>query len=129
MIETRITCAPGTSLATSSLTEADLQMRYLTCSKRLQLRRILLRLASTWAGPTSKTSSMQLLAAELEAYAQIDPANDRVHFLLGNAYRGLGRIEDARKEFQTYQELSRQRLRRVQQDVKSVTEDVNRSDP
>ena len=68
-------------------------------------------------------------AAELEAYARIDPANDRVHFLLGNAYRGLGRIEDARKEFQTYQELSRQRLRKVQQDVKSVTEDVNRSDP
>lgn len=68
-------------------------------------------------------------AAELEAYAQIHPDNDRVHYLLGSAYRGLGRLEDAREEFRTYQELSRQRLGKVQQDVKSVAEDVNRADP
>lgn len=68
-------------------------------------------------------------AAELEAYAQSNPANDRVHYLLGNAYRGLGRLEDARREFQTYQELSRRRLRKIQQDVKSVAEDINRADP
>ena len=68
-------------------------------------------------------------AAELEAYAQVDPDNDRVHYLLGNAYRGLGRLDDARQEFQTYQDLSRQRLRKVQEDVKSVSEDVNRAAP
>ena len=68
-------------------------------------------------------------AEQLEACARLDPGNDRVHYLLGNAYRGLGRAEDARNEFQTYQELSRQRLRKVQQDVKSVSEDVNSTDP
>ncbi len=68
-------------------------------------------------------------AAELEATARIDPTNERVHYLLGNAYRGLGRMEDARKQLQAYQELSRQRLRKVQQDVKSVAEDVNREAP
>lgn len=68
-------------------------------------------------------------AAQLEAYTRISPANDRAHYLLGNAYRGLGRMEDARREFQAYQELSRQRLRKVQQDVKSVAEDVNRAAP
>ena len=68
-------------------------------------------------------------ATELEAYARTDPGNDRVHSLLGNAYRGLGRMDDARREFQTYQELSQQRLRRVQQDVRSVSEDVNQAKP
>ena len=66
---------------------------------------------------------------ELESYARIDPGNDRVHYLLGNAYRGLGRMDDARREFQTYQELSRQRLRNVQQDVRSVSDDVNQEKP
>jgi tetratricopeptide (TPR) repeat protein len=68
-------------------------------------------------------------ARELEAYARINPDNDRVHYLLGNAYRGLGRLEDARRAFQTYQELSRRRLEKVQQDVKSVAEDVERAAP
>ncbi len=68
-------------------------------------------------------------AEQLEACARLDPGNDRVHYLLGNAYRGLGRAEDAQKEYLTYQELSRQRLRKVQQDVRSVSEDVNPADP
>lgn len=68
-------------------------------------------------------------AAQLEEYTRISPANDRAHYLLGNAYRGLGRMEDARREFQAYQELSQQRLRKVQQDVKSVADDVNQADP
>lgn len=66
---------------------------------------------------------------QLEACARLEPGNDRVHYLLGNALRGLGRLEDARREFQAYQELSRQRLRKVQQDVKSVSDDVNPADP
>ena len=68
-------------------------------------------------------------AAELKATVRVDPTNERAHYLLGNAYRGLGRMDDARQHLQTYQELSRQRLRKVQQDVKSVTEDVNREAP
>lgn len=68
-------------------------------------------------------------AEHLEAYNRISPGNDRAHYLLGTAFRGLGRMEDARRELQTYQELSRQRLRKVQQDVKSVSEDVNPGAP
>ena len=65
-------------------------------------------------------------AKEFEFFAESDPDNDRVHFLLANAYRGLGRMEDARRELELYQELSRERLRRVQEDVRSVSEEVNR---
>ena len=66
-------------------------------------------------------------AREFEHYAQSNPESDRVHFLLANAYRGLGRMEDARRELEVYQDLSRKRLQRVQDDVRSVSEDVNRS--
>ena len=66
-------------------------------------------------------------ALEFEHYAESNPENDRVHFLLANAYRGLGRIEDARRELELYQDLSRKRLQRVQEDVRSVSEDVNRT--
>ena len=64
-------------------------------------------------------------ARELESYAQADPENDRVHFLLANAYRGLGRLEDAQRELRLYQDLSRERLRKVQEDVRSVSEDLD----
>ena len=66
-------------------------------------------------------------AREFEYYAASNPESDRVHFLLANAYRGLGRMEDARRELELYQDLSRKRLQRVQEDVRSVSEDVNRS--
>ena len=66
-------------------------------------------------------------AREFESYAQSDPDNDRVHFLLANAYRGLGRLEDAQRELELYQDLSRKRLRRVQEDVRSVSEDLKRN--
>ncbi len=66
-------------------------------------------------------------AREFEWYAESDPDNDRVHFLLANAYRGLGRLEDAQRELKLYQELSRKRLRRVQQDVRSVSEELRPS--
>lgn len=65
-------------------------------------------------------------AREFEDYAESHPESDRVHFLLANAYRGLGRMEDARRELELYQDLSRKRLQRVQEDVRSVSEDVNR---
>lgn len=70
-----------------------------------------------------------LAAAALERYARLRPENDRVHFLLGNAYRGLGRMEDAQREFRTYQELSRKRLLKVQEDVRSVSKDLEQAAP
>ena len=63
---------------------------------------------------------------ELNAYASQNPANDRVHYLLASAYRGLDRPEDARRELLEYQELSRRRLREVQADVRSVSDDLER---
>lgn len=68
-------------------------------------------------------------AAALEEYAAVDAGSDRVHYLLGTAYRGLGRLEDAQRHLRRYQELSRQRLRRVQQDVRSVTDDLRKVAP
>ena len=68
-------------------------------------------------------------AEALQECARLDPENDRVHYLLGNAYRGLGRIEDAQREFETYQQLSRRRLLKVQQDVRSVSQELRQADP
>lgn len=64
-------------------------------------------------------------AETLEAYARAFPSSDRAHYLLANAYRGLGRIKDAQRELQLYQESSRRRLRRVQEDVRSVADDID----
>ncbi len=66
---------------------------------------------------------------ELEAFLAIDPDHERARFLLANAYRGMGRVEDAARELKRYQELSRRRLQRVQQDVRSVTDDLRLSRP
>ena len=63
-------------------------------------------------------------ANELETYARSDPGNDRVQFLLATAYRGLGRADDSQRALRRYQELSRERLERVQRDVKEVSEEL-----
>lgn len=73
-----------------------------------------------------ETQDFAAAAREFERYARSEQGNDRVHFLLANAYRGLGRMDDARRELEIYQDLSRQRLRRVQDDVRKVSDDVNR---
>ncbi|MEO8660817.1 MAG: tetratricopeptide repeat protein [Bryobacteraceae bacterium] len=53
-----------------------------------------------------------------------DPENDRVHYVLANAYRKMGKAAEAQAEFAKYQELSRKRLTRVQKDIKDVTESL-----
>ncbi len=63
-------------------------------------------------------------AGEFEIYVKSDPENDRAHYLLATAYRKLGRTEEAKREFELYQRLSRDRLRRVQKDVRSVADDI-----
>jgi len=56
--------------------------------------------------------------------AASDPENDRVHYVLANAYRKMGKGSEAQAEFAKYQELSRKRLTRVQKDIKDVTESL-----
>ena len=63
---------------------------------------------------------------ELEAVAGAEPGHERARFLLAGAYRAAGRVEDAARELKLYQELSRERLQRVQRDVRSVSEDLQR---
>ncbi len=60
----------------------------------------------------------------LELVTDSEPSNERARFLLANAYRSLGRTADAAREIKAYHELSRERLRRVQRDVRSVAEDI-----
>ena len=64
----------------------------------------------------------------IRAFQQVaaaDPNNDRVHYLLANAYTRLGRRSSAEAEMATYQVLTRKRLERAQQDVRSASDAVN----
>ncbi len=63
-------------------------------------------------------------AHHLEEYARGDPENDRVHYLLANTYRGLGRMEEAASEMTKYQELNRKRLKKVQTNVRNVSDEL-----
>ncbi len=63
--------------------------------------------------------------SQFEAYAKADPANDRVHYLLANAYRKLGRLDQAKAAMAKYRELNRKRLERVQAEVKSISEELS----
>ncbi len=63
-------------------------------------------------------------AREFELFSRSEPSNERARFLLATAYRALGRTDDAEREIKVYQSLSRERLRRVQRDVRSVSEDI-----
>ena len=55
-------------------------------------------------------------------HAAADPADDRVHFLLANAYRQIGLLGDAKRALQRYRKLNRQRLETVQRDVRKAGE-------
>lgn len=63
-------------------------------------------------------------AGELEVVVRSEPSHERARFLLARAYRAMGRVADAARELEVYQRLNRERLRRVQQDVRSVSEDL-----
>jgi tetratricopeptide (TPR) repeat protein len=54
-----------------------------------------------------------------------DPTNDRVHYLLSTAYSKEGRSEEARTELAAYQRLTRSRLERTQQDIKSLSNSLD----
>jgi Tfp pilus assembly protein PilF len=41
----------------------------------------------------------------LEHALEIDPKNYMAHYLLGQAYRALGRTDDANREYQTAQQI------------------------
>lgn len=59
--------------------------------------------------------------AVLRKVAVEDPRNDRAHYFLSKAYGKLGRNGQAQAEMAKYQDLSRKRLARVQQDVRDVS--------
>jgi Flp pilus assembly protein TadD len=43
---------------------------------------------------------------ELQKACELDPRNSSLHFLLGQAYRHLGKLEDAKAEFAASARLS-----------------------
>ena len=63
-------------------------------------------------------------AKHFEEYVRGDPESDRVHYLLANTYRGLGRVDDAAAEMKKYQVLNRKRLQKVQTDVRGVSDEL-----
>jgi tetratricopeptide (TPR) repeat protein len=65
--------------------------------------------------------------SELKKAAQSEPDNDRVHYLLSSAYSKDGKKEQAQAELATYQRLTRERLRRTQQDVRDASDSLDRS--
>jgi tetratricopeptide (TPR) repeat protein len=64
--------------------------------------------------------------ASLKNVSRVDPDNDRVHYLLSIAYSKEGRRTDARSEMAAYQRLTRDRLHRTQQDVKDLSNSLDR---
>jgi tetratricopeptide (TPR) repeat protein len=61
---------------------------------------------------------------ELKKVASQDPENDRVHFVLSNAYRKMARNDLAQSEIAQYQALTRKRLERAQKAVREVSDAV-----
>jgi tetratricopeptide (TPR) repeat protein len=67
------------------------------------------------------TDRLEPAITVLKAAAAADLENDRVHYLLANAYRRLGRQPEAQAEMAEYQRLTRERLKRAQDDVRAVS--------
>lgn len=61
----------------------------------------------------------------LKHVAASDPDNDRVHYLLSLAYSKEGLRAEAQTELADYQRLTRDRLRRTQQDVKTLSNSLD----
>jgi tetratricopeptide (TPR) repeat protein len=70
------------------------------------------------------TDRFEPAIAVLKAAAAADSENDRVHYLLANAYRRLGRQPEAQAEMAAYQRLTRERLKRAQEEVRAVSDAV-----
>ncbi len=64
----------------------------------------------------------------LQKVAVEEPANDRVHYFLSNAYRKMGREGEAKAEMEKYQTLTRQRLETVQQEVRDVSRAIEKKE-
>jgi tetratricopeptide (TPR) repeat protein len=62
----------------------------------------------------------------LKQVIQSDPTNDRVHYLLSIVYSKQGRRGEAQTELADYQRLTRERLQRTQQDIKNVSNSLDR---
>jgi tetratricopeptide (TPR) repeat protein len=64
--------------------------------------------------------------AALKHVSHLDADNDRVHYLLSIAYSKEGRRADAQTEMAAFQRLNRDRLERTQQDVKNLSDSLDR---
>ncbi len=61
----------------------------------------------------------------LKQVVAADPGNDRVHYLLSLVYSKEGRRVEAQTELAAYQRLTRDRLQRTQQDVRSLANSLD----
>ena len=64
--------------------------------------------------------------AQLQQVVAAEPDNDRVHYLLSIAYSKEGHRAEAQSELAEYQRLTRDRLHRTQQDVKNLSDSLDR---
>jgi tetratricopeptide (TPR) repeat protein len=87
---------------------------------RPELTAALLPLAQAYIAKQSFDHAITVL----RRYEKADPANDRVHYLLANALRRVGRTQEADVEMQKFQELSRRRHEQVQADVRKLDESL-----
>ena len=60
-------------------------------------------LGQAWMGKQDFARSL----APLQAVAASEPEDDQIHFLLAQAWRGLGKPEEAAKEMQLHQQILR----------------------
>lgn len=67
------------------------------------------------------TGHYQDAIATLQRAATSAPDNDRVHYLLSVAYSKQGRREEAEKELETYQRLTRNRLKETQDEIRNLS--------
>lgn len=64
--------------------------------------------------------------AALKKASRSEPDNDRVHYLLSIAYSKEGRRDDAQSEMSTFHRLTRDRLHRTQEDLKNLSNSLDR---
>ena len=62
--------------------------------------------------------------AEFRAAVRLEPNSGMAHYRLGQTYRDLGKLEDARRELTRYEELTRTRRERLAQSRSAIRQFV-----
>ena len=89
------------------------------------------RLKKDFAGPHLELGSLHFSRKEqsqavmefLEA-VRLEPDSEMAHYRLGQAYRDLGQLDDARRELTRYAELTRTRRERLAQSRSAIRQFV-----